>query len=201
MNSFTTDLISTTGIMILAEFADKTNLVALSLMAKSQKPFTVAIGGMLGISIVTTVGVLIGVLIGDVLPLSLVPLFAGTIFIWIGISELKDDDHELEEEQISNSTRIIKKSDVLFNSMILIGLAEIGDKSQIFVITRAIDANPLGILLGAIIGMGIIMFATAYFGEVLIQKLPEEQIHKIASIGFILVGGLLVISWVWNLLS
>lgn len=201
MSSFLFDFISTIGILALAEFADKTNLVALSLMAKSQKPYTVAIGGMIGIAIVTLIGVIIGILIGDVLPLNYIPILAGSIFIWIGISELIEDDDDsdrIDNESISKENQNTIKSDILLNSIFFIGLAEFGDKSQIFVITRAIDSNPVAILFGAIIGMGIIMFATAYFGELLIEKLPEEKIHKFAHYSFVVAGFLILISGIYN---
>jgi hypothetical protein len=38
------------------------------------------------------------------------------------------------------------------------------------------------------------MLITAIFGEKLIEKLPEESIQKIANYGFIIAGGLLIIS-------
>ncbi len=198
MADFFIDFISTIGILALAEFADKTNLVALSLMAKYQKPYTVALGGMLGIALVTLIGVIIGVIIGDVIPLKIVPIVAGSVFIWIGVSELLEDDDEIKVELKVDEAPVTKKYEVLFNSIFFIGLAEFGDKSQIFVITRAIDGNPVGILFGAIIGMGIIMVATAFFGDMLIEKLPEETIHKIALYGFIIAGSLILVTGIYN---
>ncbi|OLS27190.1 MAG: hypothetical protein HeimC2_13000 [Candidatus Heimdallarchaeota archaeon LC_2] len=202
ISNFILDFFSTIGILVLAEFADKTNLVALSLMIKTQKPFSVAFGGMIGIAIVTLFGVIVGVLIGDSLPLRFVPIVAGSVFIWIGLSELLENNDESEKESESElkskEMQVTRKSDIIINSFILIGLAEFGDKSQIFVITRAIEGDPLAILLGAIIGMGIVMFATAYFGEILIEKLPEEQIHKYAHYGFVIAGFLILGSGIYN---
>ena len=83
----------------------------------------------------------------------------------------------------------------------LIGLAEFGDKSQIFVIGRSLDGNPLAIFLGAVVGMGIIMYITAIFGEKLIERFPEDLIHKIANYGFVVVGVLLVINGLLNMTS
>jgi putative Ca2+/H+ antiporter (TMEM165/GDT1 family) len=191
--SFTVDLFSTMGIMIFAEFADKTNLVALSIMGKSKRPYLVAFGGLMGIAVVTMLGVIMGGIISNTIPLDFVPLFAGSIFVWIGLSELREDKTvklHLEDEtiELSNTFSVFK------TSFSLIGFAEIGDKSQLFVIGRSIDGNLLAIFLGAVIGMGIIMLITAIFGEKLIEKLPEESIQKIANYGFIIAGGLLIIS-------
>lgn len=201
MASFAFDLYSTIGIMVLAEFADKTNLLALSLMGKTKKPYTVAFGGLLGIAFVTLIGVVLGNVIGSIIPLDLVPIFAGIIFLWIGFAELAEKEQKEIDEVVISDSNDLRKYSVVKKSFIFIGLAEFGDKSQLFVIGRAVDGNPIAIFLGAVIGMGIIMLLTAMFGEKLIDKFPEETIHKIASIGFIVVGLLLIVSGTFNLIT
>jgi len=201
MASFFVDLVSTAGVMLIAEFADKTNLLALSLMGKSKQPYTVAIGGLLGIAFVTLIGILLGSIILAVIPIEYIPIFAGLLFVWIGVVELRADESndENDNENLDGNFGFENKFRVAKKSFMLIGLAEFGDKSQIFVIGRSLNSNPIAIFLGAIIGMGIIMFATAIFGEKLIERFPEDLIHKIANYGFVLVGALLVASGVIQL--
>ncbi len=199
MGSFFVDFVTTAGVMLVAEFADKTNLLALSLMGKSKQPYTVAIGGLLGITFVTLIGVLLGGLIVTIIPIEYVPIFAGFLFVWIGSAELRSDKKEDEIENITENSEFNNKFSVLKKSFMLIGLAEFGDKSQIFVIGRSLNGNPLAIFLGAVIGMGIIMYITAIFGEKLIERFPEDLIHKIANYGFVIVGVLLVINGLLNI--
>jgi putative Ca2+/H+ antiporter (TMEM165/GDT1 family) len=203
VGSFAFDLFSTIGIMIVAEFADKTNLLALSLMGKSKQPYTVAIGGLIGIAFATLIGVILGGLLGSLLPIEYVPIFAGLIFLWIGLAELIENEKQEEENEEVDTQNITTESRVavLKKSTVLIGLAEFGDKSQLFVIGRAVDADPFAIWLGAVIGMGIIMLVTAVFGEKLIEKLPEETVHKIANYGFVIAGFLLVITGIIRILK
>lgn len=202
MESFLVDFVTTAGVMLIAEFADKTNLLALSLMGKSKQPYTVAIGGLLGIAFVTLIGVLLGGFIVAIIPIDYVPIFAGLLFIWIGVVELRNNDENeaIEIENNNENSGFNNKINVLRKSFVLIGLAEFGDKSQIFVIARSLDGNPLAIFLGAVIGMGIIMFVTALFGEKLIEKFPEDLIHKIANYGFVIVGVILVINGLMNVI-
>lgn len=202
MESFLVDFVTTAGVMLIAEFADKTNLLALSLMGKSKQPYTVAIGGLLGIAFVTLIGVLLGGFIVAIIPIDYVPIFAGLLFIWIGVAELRNNEENeaIEIENNNENSGFNNKINVLRKSFVLIGLAEFGDKSQIFVIARSLDGNPLAIFLGAVIGMGIIMFVTALFGEKLIERFPEDLIHKIANYGFVIVGVILVINGLMNVI-
>ncbi|MCE7737250.1 MAG: TMEM165/GDT1 family protein [Candidatus Heimdallarchaeota archaeon] len=196
MASFVIDLMTTAGVMLVAEFADKTNLLALSLMGKSKQPYTVALGGLLGITFVTLIGVLLGGLIVEVIPIDYVPILTGLLFVWIGIAELRNDEEteEIEIDNINENSGFDNRFNVMKKSFVLIGLAEFGDKSQIFVIGRSLEGNPLAIFLGAVIGMGIIMLVTAIFDEKLIERFPEDLIHKIANYGFVIVGILLIIN-------
>lgn len=202
MASFLVDFATTAGVMLIAEFADKTNLLALSLMGKSKQPYTVAIGGLLGIAFVTLIGVLLGGFIVAIIPIHYVPIFAGLLFVWIGVVELRNNEENeaIEIENNNENSGFNNKINVLRKSFVLIGLAEFGDKSQIFVIARSLDGNPLAIFLGAVIGMGIIMFVTAIFGEKLIEKFPEDLIHKISNYGFVIVGVILVINGLMNVI-
>ncbi|MFV2014939.1 MAG: TMEM165/GDT1 family protein [Candidatus Heimdallarchaeota archaeon] len=194
MASFFVDLVSTGGVIMAAEFADKTNLLALSLMGKSKQPYTVAFGGILGIAFVTIIGVVVGSIISTFILIDYVPIFAGLLFLWIGLVELRSDSKEdAKTKDLNRNYELDSKFKIIKSSFMLIGLAEFGDKSQIFVIGRSLDGDPVAIFLGAIIGMGIIMFATAIFGDKLITKFPEDLIHKIANYGFVVVGFLLIV--------
>ena len=64
---------------------DKTQLAAMTMAADSKKPWAVFLGASLALVAVSALGVLVGSLIGDYVPLVWVKRVAATAFIVIGV--------------------------------------------------------------------------------------------------------------------
>ena len=78
-------LLTTFGIIFLAEMGDKTQLAAMTMAADSKKPWAVFIGASLALVAVSALGVLVGSLVGDYLPIIWVKRVAAMAFIVIGV--------------------------------------------------------------------------------------------------------------------
>jgi putative Ca2+/H+ antiporter (TMEM165/GDT1 family) len=78
-------LLTTFGVIFLAEMGDKTQLAAMTMAADSKKPWAVFLGASLALVAVSALGVLVGSLIGDYMPLVWVKRVAATAFIVIGV--------------------------------------------------------------------------------------------------------------------
>jgi putative Ca2+/H+ antiporter (TMEM165/GDT1 family) len=78
-------LLTTFGIIFLAEMGDKTQLAAMTLAAQTKKPWAVFVGASLALVAVSGLGVLVGSVIGDYVPLIWVKRVAATAFIVIGV--------------------------------------------------------------------------------------------------------------------
>ena len=78
-------LITTFGVIFLAEMGDKTQLAAMTMSAQSKKPWAVLIGSALALTAVSAIGVVVGSVIGDYVPLVWVKRGAAIAFIAIGI--------------------------------------------------------------------------------------------------------------------
>lgn len=78
-------LLTTFGVIFLAEMGDKTQLAAMTMAADSKKPWAVFLGASLALVAVSALGVLVGSLIGDYVPLVWVKRVAATAFIVIGV--------------------------------------------------------------------------------------------------------------------
>jgi len=78
-------LLTTFGVIFLAEMGDKTQLAAMTMAADSKKPWAVFIGASLALVAVSALGVLVGSLIGDYVPIVWVKRVAATAFIVIGV--------------------------------------------------------------------------------------------------------------------
>ena len=78
-------LVTTFGIIFLAEIGDKTQLAAMTMAAQTKKPWAVFIGASLALTAVSALGVIVGGVIGDYVPLEWVKRGAAVAFILIGI--------------------------------------------------------------------------------------------------------------------
>ena len=78
-------LLTTFGIIFLAEMGDKTQLAAMTMAADSKKPWAVFIGASLALVAVSGLGVLVGSVIGNYVPIEGVKRVAAVAFIVIGV--------------------------------------------------------------------------------------------------------------------
>lgn len=78
-------LLTTFGIIFLAEMGDKTQLAAMTMSAQTKKPWAVFIGSSLALTAVSALGVVVGSVIGEYVPLEWVKRGAAVAFIIIGI--------------------------------------------------------------------------------------------------------------------
>ena len=136
---FLTTILTTSVILFLAEIGDKTNLVALSLMINTQKPWTVTLGAFFGLILSTIVGVLIAVFISTLIDPELFSILSGVLFILLGLFTLKEIyfNKKVKEEEIEIKNSEMSSTKIVLKSIALVGIAEFGDKSQLFVIGQA----------------------------------------------------------------
>jgi putative Ca2+/H+ antiporter (TMEM165/GDT1 family) len=78
-------LLTTFGVIFLAEMGDKTQLAAMTMAADSKKPWAVFLGASLALAAVSALGVLVGSVVGDYVSLVWVKRVAATAFIVIGV--------------------------------------------------------------------------------------------------------------------
>jgi Ca2+/H+ antiporter, TMEM165/GDT1 family len=78
-------LLTTFGIIFLAEMGDKTQLAAMTMAADTKRPWAVFLGASLALAAVSGLGVLVGSVLGTYVPLEWVKRAAAVAFIVIGI--------------------------------------------------------------------------------------------------------------------
>jgi putative Ca2+/H+ antiporter (TMEM165/GDT1 family) len=81
-------MLTTFGVIFLAEMGDKTQLAAMTMAAQSKQPWAVFIGAALALTAVSALGVLVGSVIGDYVPMIWVKRVAAFSFIVIGVMML-----------------------------------------------------------------------------------------------------------------
>jgi len=78
-------MLTTFGIIFLAEMGDKTQLAAMTMAAQKNRPWAVFLGASLALATVSGIGVVVGSALGTFLPLEWIKRAAGVAFIAIGI--------------------------------------------------------------------------------------------------------------------
>jgi Ca2+/H+ antiporter, TMEM165/GDT1 family len=82
--------LTTFGVIFLAEMGDKTQLAAMTMAAQTKRPWTVFIGSALALTAVSAIGVVVGSVVGNYIPLIWVKRAAAVAFIVIGVLILMD---------------------------------------------------------------------------------------------------------------
>lgn len=78
-------IITTFGVIFLAEMGDKTQLAAMTMAANTKKPWAVLIGASVALACVSAIGVVVGGALGHYLPLVWIKRAAAVAFIAIGV--------------------------------------------------------------------------------------------------------------------
>jgi putative Ca2+/H+ antiporter (TMEM165/GDT1 family) len=82
--------LTTFGVIFLAEMGDKTQLAAMTMSAQTKKPWAVFIGSALALTAVSAIGVVVGGVVGNYIPLIWIKRAAAVAFIVIGVLILMD---------------------------------------------------------------------------------------------------------------
>jgi putative Ca2+/H+ antiporter (TMEM165/GDT1 family) len=77
-------MLTTFGVIFLAEMGDKTQLAAMTMAAEKKRPWQVFLATSLALVAVSAIGVLVGSALGQYLPLQWIKRAAGAAFIVIG---------------------------------------------------------------------------------------------------------------------
>ena len=83
-------ILSTFGVIFLAELGDKTQLAAVTLSASTKQPVAVFIGASVALVAVSAVGVAVGAGLSEVLPMAVIRKVSAAAFVLIGVAMLMD---------------------------------------------------------------------------------------------------------------
>ncbi len=209
-------ILITYGILFIGELGDKTQLIVFNLALEYKKFYKVGIGATLGFAVIVSIGILLGSLITQIIPLNVISLISGLLFIIIGIYELRDiKSIYLNERKLKSETNLVKQNNInevkteathtrklswLKKNPYLAGfsfifLMELGDKTQILTITlAAIHAAPVEVWLGAFLALISVAWIGIFAGATIAKKVPKFYLKVVAVSIFIIVGILILIS-------
>ncbi len=181
-----TPLLTTFGLIALAELGDKTQLTVIALSARYDRK-KVFSGVVLAFIVVTGLGVLVGEGLLRLIPENIIKIIAGLIFIIFGIMMLRSRE-DCEE---NNNSPVLNP---FFSTFSMIALAEMGDKTQLSAITLSAKYNsPYLVFTGAVLALAAISLLGILAGKKLCEIVPMPKIKLGAGALFILFGVLFII--------
>ncbi|MHA1282753.1 MAG: TMEM165/GDT1 family protein [Promethearchaeota archaeon] len=200
-------------ILFLGELGDKTQLIIFNLALEYKKSYKVGIGATLGFAAIVSLGILIGSIITAYIPLVLISIVSGIIFIMIGLVdsrhlkklylEYKDKKNKSDDDEnhteFREETALSKKLGKFGKNPYLIGfififLMELGDKTQILTITLvSIYQHPLEIWIGSFLALIILAWIGVFSGSIISKKIPKFHLKLISISIFIFIGIIILI--------
>jgi Ca2+/H+ antiporter, TMEM165/GDT1 family len=176
MNPF----LASTGLVVLAEMGDKTQLLAMALACRYRWQTV-----MLGVLAATLgnhfLAVVAGTYLTKIIPLFYVQVAASASFILFGFWTLRGDTLEGEDQRFNYSP--------FWTVAVAFFLAEMGDKTQLATVALAAEYKSiLAVWMGTTTGMLIADAIGIGVGIVLGKKIPERLIKWVAALIFIFFG-------------
>jgi len=180
--TFPVALFSSFSLIALAEIGDKSQLVCMTLAAR-YRPWPVLLGAIVAFALLNIIAVVFGAAAAHWLPDTVVTAAVGILFILFGIHALRnstDQDDEVPDARGSHS--------LFFSTLLLITLAEFGDKTQIAVAGLSSTSDPLAVWLGATLALTLTSALGVLAGRTIMQRISVNMLHKISGGLFILLG-------------
>ncbi|HIG95804.1 TPA: TMEM165/GDT1 family protein [Candidatus Woesearchaeota archaeon] len=170
----------------LGELGDKTNIAVFLLASKIKNPTHLFVGSMFAFLIVDGVAILAGKWVTTLVPVHIIKIFGGVLFILLGLWTLKNSKEEKKQKTWSYHPMIV--------GFLLIFLSEWGDKTQFATAILATRYQPWLVLGGVMTGLAIASLAAIWLGKFLSQKVEEKLLNKIAGVLFIVMGIVFLLS-------
>lgn len=174
-------------LIALAEIGDKSQLVCMTLAAR-HRGLPVVLGAVAAFAFLNLLAVLFGAAIAAWLPEWVVTAAVAVLFTVFGISSLRfeaeDDDEEIAEKPGHG---------IFATTFLMIFLAEFGDKTQIAVAGLGSTADAMATWVGATLALACTSILGVVAGRRWLNRLPLHWIHRISGVFFLLLALLAVL--------
>jgi len=179
-------LISSTGVVFLAELGDKTMLATMCFSAQCRKPLLVLVASMLALTCATVLAVVAGTVLAAALPLQLIIYLSAIIFLSMSVYTLVEID--------SGTGDTNKITGTFLGMASLVFVSELGDKTQLACLALAAESPyPVAIFIGAIAGFFAANSIAAVAGHRLAGSIPIRVIRGATATVFIIIGALVLL--------
>ena len=176
-------LLTSTGVVALAEMGDKTQLLAFLLAARFRKPAPIILGILVATLVNHGIAGAVGAWVGAWLTPIVLRWSVGLLFLGMAVWTMIPDKIEDEESQVASRLGVFGATLVTFF------LAEMGDKTQIATLAMAARyPDPVLVVAGTTLGMLIADVPAVFVGDRLATRIPMRLVHTIAALMFAVLG-------------
>ncbi|HYN34192.1 MAG TPA: TMEM165/GDT1 family protein [Ilumatobacteraceae bacterium] len=188
-------IVTSFGVVFVAELGDKTQLLALGFGAKHSLRL-VAIGLALGYGLANLLAVIVGGLLGAALPERPIQIVSGLVFIGFAVLALRRDD-DIEETDVESVDTLggATGPKVVASIALAIAIAEMGDKTQITTATLASQAAPVGVWIGATLGAASSGMVGAIAGRSIGHRISTRAVNVASAVLFAGFGVAMLAGW------
>lgn len=178
-------LLTSMGVVALAEIGDKTQLLAFVLAARFKKPHPIIAAILCATLVNHGLAGALGAWITSMLTPDVLRWVLGASFLGMAVWTLVPDKIEEEETLVANHLGVFGATLVTFF------LAEMGDKTQIATVAMAAHfPDPVMVVMGTTLGMLIADVPAVFVGNRFANKIPMKLVHSMAAAMFAVMGAL-----------
>ncbi len=163
----------------LAELGDKTQIAILCLSTQTRRHIILLAGILLAFIITDGIAVGLGNYATEIIPEKYIKIVGGIIFVIFGIVTLLRREDEKAECELKNP--FLTGFGVIF-------VSEFGDKTQIAAGLFATKYQPVLVLAGVLLALGILSLMAVYIGKFIMEKVHRRLVSYIAGAVFIIIG-------------
>jgi putative Ca2+/H+ antiporter (TMEM165/GDT1 family) len=193
--------LSSFGLVFLAELGDKTQLAVVSQTCKYRRPWPVFVGGSLALSVVTALGVAGGRVLGVIIPQATIHMIAAGAFVVMGLliwREATKSDVDAACEYLEDAECDLRPAawdwKAFGATFSLLFLAEIGDKTQLAVLSLATgETSPWMIFAGGSLALTGVTAIAVLGGQKLCEWIPERLLLRLSAAAFVVMGVLMAV--------
>ena len=138
------------------------------------------LGVILAFVIVDGIAIAAGSWVTSIIPIRIVKIISGIMFIVFGLVMLIRKEKDDEQKKHYNNPFI--------SGFLLILLAEWGDKTQIASALFATKYNTVMVFCGTMIALTLVSIMAVYFGKFIAERINKKVLTRVAAVAFIIMG-------------
>lgn len=172
--------ISAFSLIALAEIGDKSQLVCMTLAAR-HRHWPVLLGAILAFMLLNLLAVLFGAGIAAWIPERVMAGLVALLFGGFGLHALVSS-----EDGDCDGVKTRPGRSIFLTTLLLILVAEFGDKTQLAVAGLAGTLDPLAVWIGATVALVLVSALGVWAGRTLLQQVPLHWLQRAGGVLFLL---------------
>lgn len=173
------------GVILLAEMGDKSQLVCMTLAARHRYGPVLA-GAVAAFLLLNTLAVTFGAALAQWIPERALATLVALLFGTYGLVALRG------AQKTEGGTPSVDQGrrGIFLTTLLLLMLAEMGDKTQLTVAGMAGTLPPVPVWIGATLALVTTSALGVFLGYKLLRRVPIQRLHQVSGVFFLFLAAL-----------